>query len=434
MRILVMGASGFIGRHLIPVLHAQGHSIICGGRWPTTALAERRPETAKACDSLVHADFTKDRTAEAWLPGLRGVDAVINAVGIFREHGAQTFEALHVEGPCALFDACARVGVRRVIQISALGADDEATTAFHVSKRRADRHLATLPLAWNVVQPSLVYGAGGESAKLFSVLASLPWIPLPGRGDQQVQPIHIDDVTRGIAALLADESSARKVLPFVGPEPTALRDFLAELRGAMGLGGAHFLPVPLALVRGAARFGGSHSLLDKDALAMLARGNVGDARDITRLLGERPRPVREFVTASEASSLRNQAQLAWLLPLARISIALVWIVTGIVSFGLFPTESSYALLARTGVPPALAPFALYSAATLDLALGIGTLVLRRRRLLWLAQIALILVYTVIITVRLPEFWLHPYGPILKNLPMLAMLYLLYRLEERPWST
>jgi len=434
MRILVMGASGFIGRHLVPVLHAQGHSIICGGRRAMTSVGERRRTTAKSCDSLVHADFTKDRTEEAWLPRLRGVDAVINAVGIFREHGAQTFEALHVEGPCALFDACARGGVRRVIQISALGADDEATTAFHISKRRADRHLATLPLAWTVVQPSLVYGAGGESAKLFSVLASLPWIPLPGRGDQQVQPIHIDDVTRGIAALLADESSAREVLPFVGPEPMALRDFLAELREAMGLGRAHFLPAPMTLVRGAARVGGSRSLLDNDALAMLARGNVGDASDITRLLGERPRPVREFVTASEAPSLRSQAQLAWLLPLARISIALVWIVTGIVSLGLFPTESSYALLARTGVPPSLAPFALYSAATLDLALGIGTLVLRRRRLLWLAQIALILVYTVIITVRLPEFWLHPYGPILKNLPMLAMLYLLYRLEERPWST
>jgi hypothetical protein len=62
------------------------------------------------------------------------------------------------------------------------------------------------------------------------------------------------------------------------------------------------------------------------------------------------------------------------------------------------------------------------------------LFLRRRRLLWLAQMLLIIGYTIIITVRLPEFWFHPYGPLLKNLPMLAAIYLLYTLERTPWNT
>ena len=88
------------------------------------------------------------------------------------------------------------------------------------------------------------------------------------------------------------------------------------------------------------------------------------------------------------------------------------------------------LLERAGVPAALRPLALYGAAALDLALGIASLLLRRRRWLWLAQIALILGYTAIITIRLPEFWLHPYGPVLKNLPMLAALWLLLELERR----
>src|SRR5687767_9684707 len=154
MRILVTGASGFIGQHLSRVLTDEGHSVVC---------AHHRhrldPEEASArCDSFVHADFTQDLTADAWLPRLRGVDAVINAVGILREHGAHTFESLHSAAPSALFDACARSGVQRVIQISALGADEHASTGFHISKRRADRHLATLPLLWNVVQPSLIYG------------------------------------------------------------------------------------------------------------------------------------------------------------------------------------------------------------------------------------------------------------------------------------
>ena len=128
--------------------------------------------------------------------------------------------------------------------------------------------------------------------------------------------------------------------------------------------------------------------------------------------------------------MRVRAQLDWLLPVLRVSIAAVWIVTGILSFGVYPAADSFMLLERAGVPAALRPLALYGAAALDLALGIASLLLRRRRWLWLAQIALILGYTAIITIRLPEFWLHPYGPVLKNLPMLAALWLLLELERR----
>jgi cell division protein FtsW (lipid II flippase) len=73
---------------------------------------------------------------------------------------------------------------------------------------------------------------------------------------------------------------------------------------------------------------------------------------------------------------------------------------------------------------------LYGAAGFDLALGLGTLLLARRRWLWLLQIVLILFYSVVIAWKLPEFLLHPYGPLTKNLPMLAAIWLLYELEER----
>jgi hypothetical protein len=92
-------------------------------------------------------------------------------------------------------------------------------------------------------------------------------------------------------------------------------------------------------------------------------------------------------------------------------------------------QESYTLLARAGVPVALQPLMLYGAAAFDLVLGVLTLwPLRRRRVLWLVQAGLILLYTAIITVRLPEYWLHPYGPVLKNLPILAALLLLAMLE------
>lgn len=167
---------------------------------------------------------------------------------------------------------------------------------------------------------------------------------------------------------------------------------------------------------------------------MLDAGNTASPEDTQRLLGRPPTAPEQLLTQEQREALLMQAQLAWLSPLLRISIALVWIWTGIVSLGLYPVQQSYELLARVGITGALAPVMLYGAAVLDLLIGIGTLVLRRRHWLWLLQLAIIGGYTTIITFKLPEFWLHPYGPLSKNLVMLAAIYLLYTLERRRWNT
>jgi hypothetical protein len=164
---------------------------------------------------------------------------------------------------------------------------------------------------------------------------------------------------------------------------------------------------------------------------MLERGNTADPAATTRGLGRAPQSVASFVPADTADLRGLEARLGWLLPLLRASIALVWIVTGVVSAGLYPVEQSYALLARVGVADAWQPVLLYGAAAMDFVFGLATLMLRRRRLLWIAQMLVIVGYTEIISWRLPEFWLHPYGPLTKNLPMLAAIWLLYILEWRP---
>jgi uncharacterized protein YbjT (DUF2867 family) len=428
MRILLTGSSGFIGRHLASTLVARGHTVVRGVRNERSAADE--------AGSTLPLDFSRPAEAADWAARLRGFDAVINAVGIFREHGLQTFEALHVAAPCALFDACVEAGVSRVIQISALGADEGAASEYHLSKRRADAHLATLPLAWTVVQPSLVFGADGTSAQFLASLSSLPVIPLPGGGTQRVQPIHIDDLCAAIATMLDDTPSYRCVIPLVGPQPITLKHYLAELRRTLDFGRACFLSVPLTIVSMAARVARwmPGSLLTRDSLAMLLRGNTADPEPTRRLLGREARAPRDFVQVSERNALRTAGQLKWLLSLLRLSVSLVWIFTGIVSLGLFPKEASYELLFRVGVPAVWAPFLLYSAAMLDLVFGFAALIRRHRRVLWVAQMVLIAGYTLIITIRMPEFWLHPYGPLLKNLPMLAAIYLLYRFEEPAWNT
>lgn len=430
MVILLTGASGFIGRRLLDALLGRGHIVVAAVRHPRGATRRGHIE--------VEADFSRDLHAEDWLPRLVGVDAVINAVGIIRETPGQSFERLHERAPQALFAACRDAGVKLVLQISALGADAAAQSRYHLSKKAADDYLRGLDLPAVIIQPSLVYGPGGASTRLFNLLASLPVLALPRGGAQQVQPLHVDDLCEAVLHLLDAPVAQSMTIAAVGPHPVSLAGYLAQLRAAMGLPRALVLPVPIGLARVAAHAGSllPGSLLDEQSLAMLERGNTADATDFARVLGHAPRAPRDFIAAGDAGSERLSAQLGWLLPLLRWSIALVWIVTGIVSLGLYPVQESYALLARTGVPAALQPLMLYGAALLDLAFGIGCIALARpmRRWLWLAQLALILFYTVIISLRLPEFWLHPYGPLLKNLPMLAAIWMLYELERDGWNT
>ena len=429
MRILLTGASGFIGQHLLQALLAEGHHVVCAVRRPKTSTEPRL--------SYIHADFANDTDKSVWLARLNGIDVVINTVGIFRESGNQTFERLHVEAPRALFAACAESHeVQMVIQLSALGADRDADTRYHLSKKAADDYLTSLPIRAYIVQPSLVYGSEGTSAKVFRLLSSMPLAVRFGSAPQLVQPIHIDDLVAAIAGLLKHRlplppggGTALRV-PLVGPQAMPFTDYLQALRTGMGMGRQPVLPLPCALARLMAKFGRvlPGGLLDEEALRMLDRGNAGDASMTTQLIGHPPRPVQDFIRDPGAE--RTQAKLGWLLPVLRLSIVAVWIITAIVSYGLYPVEASYDLLARTGIPPALQPLMLYGAATFDLLLGLGILFLARRRWLWLAQLGLIGFYTVVIAIKLPEFLLHPYGPLTKNLPMLAAIWLLYELEEK----
>ncbi len=422
MKVLLTGATGFIGSRLRCALLSRGHAVVAVSRHP--------PSIANAGETWVALDMATATSAD-WRARLQDVDAVVNTVGIFRERGDQTFAALHIRGPQALFTACVAARVGRVVQLSALGADVGAETAYHQSKRAADEMLLSLPIDGVVAQPSLVFGEDGPSAKVFLAWASLPLLPLPARGQQSLQPVHVDDVVHALLALIESHGHSGMRVPLVGPRPLSLAEYLQALRRSLGLPEAHAVSIPPTLMARAARLGDRFpaSLFDTASWKMLQRGNAAPVNAITQLLRHAPRDPQQFVAAEHAHAYRSQARLSWLLPLLRWSLASVWIVTGIVSFGLYPREDSFALLARAGVPASLQPLMLYGAATLDLLFGVACVwPLRRRRWLWSAQAGLILVYTAIISVRLPEFWLHPYGPVLKNVALLAMLLLLAMLE------
>jgi uncharacterized protein YbjT (DUF2867 family) len=422
MRVLVTGASGFIGLAVVQALRQRGHVVV---------RALRRPPPGAS--DVVQADFASVPGRGWWTPRLGGIDAVVNAVGILREQRGQSFRALHTEAPAELFHACAAAGVGTVVHISALGADANAHTGYHLSKKAADDVLRALPLRAAIVQPSLVYGPGGSSTALFNKLAVAPLLPFPEGGRMLVQPVHVDDVVAGIVRLVESPPQGVVTLPFAGPQPQPLRAYLAELRGAMGERRRQWvLPVPAGLFRAGAAMA-AHlpgSMLDSETADMLLAGNATQANALPQLLERPPRPPGEFIAAPLRDAARREAVLDLWLPVMRIALALMWLWTAAVSFGLYPVQDSLALLARVGLHGTMAILSLYGAALLDLVLGVLTLAApeRWRRPMWLAQLALIAGYTVLITLFLPEYWLHPYGPITKNIPVAALIALLWALE------
>ena len=427
MKILVTGASGFIGSHLTGALHKAGHEIIACVRNPEPAIQRWPAITA------IKADFSRDHDINDWIPRLREIDIVINAVGIIRETRTQTFEALHTAAPSALFKAAKQAGVKKVIQVSALGADETAFSQYHLSKRVADECLMGLDINWAIVMPSIVYGPNAKSMDFFRAIAALPVVPLVDAGDQPVQPIHIDDFTQAVIQLVEPESPKQLRIELVGPHSITMKQIYSQLRNWMGLGKAHFISMPYKFTLAAARIGGfiGNTPMTTEAVQMLRNGNTADVTPFINQFGFTPKSFEDSLshTVSQQSD-RWYAGLYFLRPLLRFALAFLWIFTGIVSALVFPVEQSYAMLANAGISGIWSPIMLYGAAATDIALGIATLMAYRLSLVGSIQITIMLLYSVIITFSQPEQWLHPFGPVSKNLPLIIATAMMIVIERK----
>ncbi|WP_445371798.1 SDR family oxidoreductase [Methylomonas sp. HW2-6] len=428
MNILLTGATGFIGRAIALALLEQGHRVTACCRRPQRLRLESPLLTPLALD------FAEADQIENWLPHLQGIDAIVNCVGIIAPGPRQSFQQLHSQSPIALFRAGAMAGVRKIVQLSALGVDDQAASAYHLSKKAADDALSELPLDWFVLQPSLVYGPGGRSHALFQALAALPVHLLPEGGKQVLQPIHVDDVAAAVCRCLQPGCGGRRTIALVGSEPISYADWLQGLRLRLGKSraGAWLLPQRYAAI--GAGFGRAlaEPILSRDNLAMLQRGSTADPAPLIELLGRSPLSAKRMFADDASQAERWHANLYFLRPLLGWSIALVWLWSGITSLFFYPHQASYALLAATGISGIAAPLTLYGLAALDIAMGLMTLARIRLPALLLCQFYIVLGYSLMVAWRLPEFVFHPFGPLLKNLPFLMCL-LVYRIldGERP---
>ena len=283
MRILICGGTGFLGRHIVNALMQQGHDPVVRSRHSDPAL-----------------DFVRLSTAQDWLPHLQGVDAVINAVGALRNRPDTDLQTLHMTAPAALFDACAQAGIRRVVQVSALGVD-KGDTLYASTKRAADDYLLALGQAGElnpaIVRPSIIFGSGGASSKLFVLLANLPILPLPQiMRNSQIQPVAVRDVAEVIAKLATSDTPGG-VIEIGGTQPLSIERFIAILRAQMKYRSAAVRILPAWLSNASAKLGDKISWMPwcSEAMALLENDNVTDPATLRNLLGHGPLDIYQMI-------------------------------------------------------------------------------------------------------------------------------------------
>ncbi|MEJ2122418.1 MAG: NAD(P)H-binding protein [Alphaproteobacteria bacterium] len=432
MRVFVTGASGFIGAHLVAALIEAGHDV--------TGCARDLARARRQCPAAdwIHADFNRDVTLEIWTGRFAGIDAVINCAGLLQGSARQSIETIHRDAPIALFDAAATIGITRVIQISALGID-ESDTEYAWTKRAADEHLKTLDLDWVIVRPSLVYASGayGGTALMRGVAGFPVVVPLPGGGTTQMfQPIAMTDLAQGVANLVKPGAPGKCVLDAAGPETKSLREIVLALRGWLGFPRAPVLPVPTALIALGGRFGDiarwftGRGTVTTTSIKQMEAGALGDGSTFAKAADIVPRKMAEALSLMPSQTADRWHARAWFArPLLRITIALYWMATGLITAFATPRAQSDALLQSVGLGGPAAPYVFWIGCAADIVVGSLLLLRWRVRLVGTTMLAMCVGYLTILTYGRPELWADALGSLTKVLPIMAAIVLMMAIED-----
>jgi uncharacterized protein YbjT (DUF2867 family) len=290
-RVLVLGGAGFIGRHAVAALLAQGVPVEIGSRHPAR-IDRRLPDDARFCPRR-RARFEDLLQPEAWGPLLAGIDVVVNCVGILRSRGRETYDRIHHLAPAALADACARAGIV-LLHVSALGLEAPARSGFLRSKQHGEAAVRATGVRGGIVRPSLLDAErGGYGAVWLRRVARWPLLALPADALGRIAALDVRDLGDALARLATTAHPALREYEFGGEHALPLREYIAALRRGYGLAPAPVLPLPGWLARlGAHLCDVVHfTPFSFGHWELLRRDNCPAHNDLPAILGRAPRTV-----------------------------------------------------------------------------------------------------------------------------------------------
>jgi len=275
--VTIFGGSGFLGRHLVRRLAPGGVTIRVAVRDPEAAQF-LKPAGDAGQIVPVQANLRDQASVAA---AVAGADTVVNLIGILVQSGRQSFAELHAEGAERAARAAAAAGVARYVQVSAIGADAAAPSAYARSKVAGEQAARSAFAAATIVRPSVVFGPEDDFFNRLAALARLlPVLPLYGHGfadagATRFQPVYVGDVAEALARVLDDPTTAGCTYELGGPKVYSFRE-LMELVLAQTGRRRLLVPVPFVLGRLQAAFLELLPAppLTRDQLRSLERDNV----------------------------------------------------------------------------------------------------------------------------------------------------------------
>jgi uncharacterized protein YbjT (DUF2867 family) len=425
LQVLLLGASGLIGSAVLARLAAQGHEV--------RAVA-RRPGNEGPGVRWLRLDIARATDVPVWRPHLAGVDAVVNCAGVLQDGPGDSTRGVHVDAADALYRACEEAGVRRVVHVSAIGAEREPVSAFSATKKQGEAALTARDLDWVILRPSVVVGraAYGGSA-LFRGLAALPvLVRLPDTGPMQV--VQLDDLVETIVFFITPEAPARVALDVAGRERLELEDVVLAYRRWLRFDSPWRITAPRGIAALLFRLGDAAALLGWRAPARstsrkeFVRGAVGDPEPWIAATGIEPTPLATAL-ANEPASVQERwfARLYILKPLVLIVVAAFWIVTGLVSLG--PGWDVGLRYMREAGLEFVGPAGIIAGALADIVIGLGIAFRRTAKPALYAALGLSVFYMAAGTWLLPRLWEDPIGPMMKIWPVMALILVAIAIVE-----
>jgi uncharacterized protein YbjT (DUF2867 family) len=288
MKVFLTGATGFVGRHMLHRLLAEGHSVRALVREPqkADALAQERVD-------LIPGDVAEGSGLDQ---GMQGCDAVTHLVGIILEKGTNTFERVHHIGTRNVVEAAKRTGIRRFVHMSALGVRADGVAAYQTTKWKGEEEVRRSGIPFCILRPSLIFGEGdGFVTQMMQTMRSTPLFrPVPGDGNPKFRPISVDDVTVCFARALTIEAATNRTIDLGGADELTLNEVLAEIARCAGVRKpAVHIPMPLMIAGGVVM----QKLLKNppvtvDQLRMLREGSTCDIRPMKQIFGINPRDFK----------------------------------------------------------------------------------------------------------------------------------------------
>ncbi len=224
--ITVFGGSGFVGKYVVRSLCRKGYRVRVAVRNPHLA-GDQRLAGDVGQVQIVQANVRNRPSIER---ALEGADGVINLVGILFEKGAQTFDGTQELGAKNVAELAAAKGITKLVQMSAIGADEDSKSEYAQTKARAEKNVLEVMPSARIVRPSIIFGTEDEFFNRFAAMSKVtPFLPNIGGGHTRFQPVFVGDVASGIIAALEAPSAAGRIFELGGPEIYTFKEILTYI-------------------------------------------------------------------------------------------------------------------------------------------------------------------------------------------------------------